>query len=185
MADLISEQTIDRSFFVVDALLYHALDKEDFFSKLGIRRQTLTSGSARYTTKTLQGYINIFATGDHTTRAEYYINTINAEDAVTTSVRASIITTAFNYILDAINGQLPDEQIAASEVLNSLNQFRAEQRTAAKLNTPEKGDSIDTWLVWWADQKKRGKKITLDKICLLYTSPSPRDGLLSRMPSSA
>ena len=25
----------------------------------------------------------------------------------------------------------------------------------------------------------------LDKSCLLYTSPSPRDGLLSRMPSSA
>ena len=25
----------------------------------------------------------------------------------------------------------------------------------------------------------------LIKICLLYTSPSPRDGLLSRMPSSA
>ena len=24
-----------------------------------------------------------------------------------------------------------------------------------------------------------------DYICLLYTSPSPRDGLLSRMPSSA
>ena len=25
----------------------------------------------------------------------------------------------------------------------------------------------------------------LYKVCLLYTSPSPRDGLLSRMPSSA
>ena len=25
----------------------------------------------------------------------------------------------------------------------------------------------------------------MDIICLLYTSPSPRDGLLSRMPSSA
>ena len=25
----------------------------------------------------------------------------------------------------------------------------------------------------------------MDKCCLLYTSPSPRDGLLSRMPSSA
>ena len=24
-----------------------------------------------------------------------------------------------------------------------------------------------------------------DRLCLLYTSPSPRDGLLSRMPSSA
>ena len=26
---------------------------------------------------------------------------------------------------------------------------------------------------------------TIEKACLLYTSPSPRDGLLSRMPSSA
>ena len=28
-------------------------------------------------------------------------------------------------------------------------------------------------------------EVALDKDCLLYTSPSPRDGLLSRMPSSA
>ena len=28
-------------------------------------------------------------------------------------------------------------------------------------------------------------KLTPVKVCLLYTSPSPRDGLLSRMPSSA
>ena len=28
-------------------------------------------------------------------------------------------------------------------------------------------------------------KFELAKACLLYTSPSPRDGLLSRMPSSA
>ena len=27
--------------------------------------------------------------------------------------------------------------------------------------------------------------LLLTRICLLYTSPSPRDGLLSRMPSSA
>ena len=31
----------------------------------------------------------------------------------------------------------------------------------------------------------RNKKWDLPKGCLLYTSPSPRDGLLSRMPSSA
>ena len=31
-----------------------------------------------------------------------------------------------------------------------------------------------TWIPW-----------PLKNICLLYTSPSPRDGLLSRMPSSA
>ena len=35
--------------------------------------------------------------------------------------------------------------------------------------------------------KTYAKVINLDKglVCLLYTSPSPRDGLLSRMPSSA
>ena len=40
------------------------------------------------------------------------------------------------------------------------------------------------------DGKIRPLAINYDKtrtygICLLYTSPSPRDGLLSRMPSSA
>ena len=30
-----------------------------------------------------------------------------------------------------------------------------------------------------------GMSIAANKVCLLYTSPSPRDGLLSRMPSSA
>ena len=29
------------------------------------------------------------------------------------------------------------------------------------------------------------KALSEEMICLLYTSPSPRDGLLSRMPSSA
>ena len=32
---------------------------------------------------------------------------------------------------------------------------------------------------------KKEKLLPLDKICLLYTSPSPRDATLSRMPSSA
>ena len=32
---------------------------------------------------------------------------------------------------------------------------------------------------------RTGKTMLLQSICLLYTSPSPRDGLLSRMPSSA
>ena len=33
--------------------------------------------------------------------------------------------------------------------------------------------------------RERAKKLLEGKGCLLYTSPSPRDGLLSRMPSSA
>ena len=34
-------------------------------------------------------------------------------------------------------------------------------------------------------QKKVNDEVPMCKDCLLYTSPSPRDGLLSRMPSSA
>ena len=37
----------------------------------------------------------------------------------------------------------------------------------------------------WGFQVGTLPKGARDKICLLYTSPSPRDGLLSRMPSSA
>ena len=33
--------------------------------------------------------------------------------------------------------------------------------------------------------KVEGKLVGPGRFCLLYTSPSPRDGLLSRMPSSA
>ena len=60
------------------------------------------------------------------------------------------------------------------------------------------GFSCKTWVI---EVTAKGKKITspkeygpndlyekifeLYRFCLLYTSPSPRDGLLSRMPSSA
>ena len=48
----------------------------------------------------------------------------------------------------------------------------------------EKGEEIfssvskQAWMEWLQQQ-------TMLVNCLLYTSPSPRDGLLSRMPSSA
>ena len=37
-------------------------------------------------------------------------------------------------------------------------------------------------LVWLVGNRNKFNK---EGVCLLYTSPSPRDGLLSRMPSSA
>ena len=43
---------------------------------------------------------------------------------------------------------------------------------------------LDSWTCYelsWLNQKG----LPRNNICLLYTSPSPRDGLLSRMPSSA
>ena len=41
--------------------------------------------------------------------------------------------------------------------------------------------SITEWDQWKEDNPDWDRYFT----CLLYTSPSPRDGLLSRMPSSA
>ena len=43
----------------------------------------------------------------------------------------------------------------------------------------------DNTLAYYTIENTELKKVDLDIPCLLYTSPSPRDGLLSRMPSSA
>ena len=40
------------------------------------------------------------------------------------------------------------------------------------------------WRAWFANHTQ-STYVPLIRHCLLYTSPSPRDGLLSRMPSSA
>ena len=50
------------------------------------------------------------------------------------------------------------------------------------------GIVLESWLEWslseeW-DRARRPPEADM-LACLLYTSPSPRDGLLSRMPSSA
>ena len=50
------------------------------------------------------------------------------------------------------------------------------------------GGNVDSAARIIADklQEKLGQPFIIEnKACLLYTSPSPRDGLLSRMPSSA
>ena len=60
------------------------------------------------------------------------------------------------------------------------------QITVEKEDHPDLVDTIDQ-LTPDSVITVTGKVVENDyvKICLLYTSPSPRDGLLSRMPSSA
>ena len=41
------------------------------------------------------------------------------------------------------------------------------------------------WPEYWKLDDLESVKASIPLTCLLYTSPSPRDGLLSRMPSSA
>ena len=56
-----------------------------------------------------------------------------------------------------------------SEVLGKKIKLKVSSRG---IKTVEKNGGIDNYII-------------NSKVCLLYTSPSPRDGLLSRMPSSA
>ena len=50
-----------------------------------------------------------------------------------------------------------------------------------KIETKVKEGTYDEFVVNWYSKHLHAMK----EPCLLYTSPSPRDGLLSRMPSSA
>ena len=55
-------------------------------------------------------------------------------------------------------------------------------KTKSHVVVAKDGDKVKT--IRFGQQGKTGDK-TMNQTCLLYTSPSPRDGLLSRMPSSA
>ena len=59
--------------------------------------------------------------------------------------------------------------------------FQTPPKAQSKLVRVIKGSVLDIAVDLRSDSSTYGKHIS----CLLYTSPSPRDGLLSRMPSSA
>ena len=67
------------------------------------------------------------------------------------------------------------------EIMTLAKQFHIGVLSRGKF-MPQQGLSNEEYLleILRAEAESRDKKA-----CLLYTSPSPRDGLLSRMPSSA
>ena len=72
-------------------------------------------------------------------------------------------------------------ELHATEIKDSAKHYatescRAHFESAHKPATPEFVKDMKESISFYWNQQKR---------CLLYTSPSPRDGLLSRMPSSA
>ena len=70
---------------------------------------------------------------------------------------------------------LTEEQVQA--ILDSYNDYKKQKGALPNLT-----NVVDNFT---AEQKKILGKSGNIYSCLLYTSPSPRDGLLSRMPSSA
>ena len=92
-----------------------------------------------------------------------------------------------DYWLLAKNGSYPNA--ALKSTLNVFEGCDAKLRGCAPPHVVAKGASdvhnyavlADNQKVWGVTGLTSQKRST----CLLYTSPSPRDGLLSRMPSSA
>ena len=66
--------------------------------------------------------------------------------------------------------------------------FRYGQRHQFEIGAAKEcalSQQVENHIIMDIDLRSFGGSALTDNICLLYTSPSPRDGLLSRMPSSA
>ena len=68
-------------------------------------------------------------------------------------------------------------------IISSADKVPLEKCPALVLNADFRPLSYYPLSIWcWQDAVK---SVFLDRVCLLYTSPSPRDRYISRMPSSA
>ena len=79
------------------------------------------------------------------------------------------------------------EQMRKSMPSKAMNKNDAARVESAIRNNPKmyKGLTPSQVLEMLPPKGRTGEVIGMPINCLLYTSPSPRDGLLSRMPSSA
>ena len=95
-------------------------------------------------------------------------------------------------ILNSIN-QMLDEMKSWRQDLHKIPEIGLEEYETSKyiknklkeFNINFKEGYSNTGLVAWVKGNKGNSNKSIGLSCLLYTSPSPRDGLLSRMPSSA
>ena len=84
-----------------------------------------------------------------------------------------------------IDGNLDDAEWANAIVLDDFIQYEPYNLESPSVET-EVRVLYDDYYVYIAFQNyDPDPSSIMDRICLLYTSPSPRDATLSRMPSSA
>ena len=76
---------------------------------------------------------------------------------------------------------------------NTIRKYLRAGAVEPKFKVPDRPSNLDpfaeklaAWLRVEAGKSRKQRRTAMQiYTCLLYTSPSPRDGLLSRMPSSA
>ena len=78
--------------------------------------------------------------------------------------------------------QYQNQGLSLSDLINEGN---VGLMKAARRFDETKGFKFISYAVWWIRQSILQSIVEYSRICLLYTSPSPRDLSTSRMPSSA
>ena len=77
------------------------------------------------------------------------------------------------------------EQVSAVEKRQILKSLSISMNKLMSQNVPEESPGLVAYDSYWKELSGDAGYRTLPDICLLYTSPSPRDRTRSRMPSSA
>ena len=104
------------------------------------------------------------------------------ESASTISIHETTLRRVVNRLLVPLARLCLAHGITYATAEVALKRAFVQEASALQPGAPEHGmvSRIST-----ATGINRREVTRLTKVCLLYTSPSPRDGLLSRMPSSA
>ena len=122
------------------------------------------------------------------------VKTISEEMGITQLKTKEIVQKTFDAIVDAL---VTEGRIE----LRNFGVFEVKKRAARKARNPRTGDKVhvpEKYVVTFKPGKEMEQRVREleqrelnhlgsgpHKTCLLYTSPSPRDATLSRMPSSA
>ena len=119
----------------------------------------------------LRDYLASLPNGEYTIEVCKTINSRSAEQNKLYWKWIAIISEDLGYYPEELHEAFTD-QFAPVYTSRDLNGRPKQKRTrTSKMNVEQMTKYMD--------------RISLFCACLLYTSPSPRDGLLSRMPSSA
>ena len=133
------------------------------------------------------GFTSVCIFTSFTYNALNYTQIINAS-LFNTAIPVTIILVCFLLKIEKTNiYQLSGLLISVLGILAIVTKLDLHILLSLNFN---KGDlfmivAIIAWGIYSAYLRKRNFDVSLLSLCLLYTSPSPRDGLLSRMPSSA
>ena len=90
-----------------------------------------------------------------------------------------------NIFAKILRGEIPCNKIYEDDFVLSFHDINPQKKIHALVIPKGKYIDLDDFSLNASSDEIVGLLKGINIVCLLYTSPSPRDGLLSRMPSSA